>query len=753
MRPRTLDEFIGQEHIIGPGRLLRRAIQADQLSSIILFGPPGTGKTTLAQIIANTTKASFIAINAVLAGVKDIRESIEAARETRKESGRKTILFVDEVHRFNKAQQDALLPHVENGTLTLIGATTENPYFEVNKALVSRSRIFQLKPLEEGHVRDVVRAAIADPERGYGKLKVAIEDEAIEHLMRVASGDARSALNALELAVETTQPGPDGVVHIGLEVAEESIQRRAVLYDKDGDAHYDTISAFIKSVRGSDPDAALYWMSKMVYAGEDPRFIFRRMLILASEDVGLADPNALGVVSAAAQAFDYVGLPEGQFHLAQACLYLATAPKTNTTLAYYDALESVRKEQQDEVPDHLKDASRDSEDLGHGKGYQYPHAFREHWVAQQYLPKALQGKLFYQPSDSGYEAEIRERVARNREAQLEAAEQGRQDEGGGWGGMAKAKSGKPTGYSAWLERAASQSGEVLKKVREEIFRFAQVRRDSLVLDLFGGTGFLTWEACRRSPVGGVWTRCDDEAQRKAMEDWARHLDILARPAFVTAALDDLAASLETSAAGGKAGERPRFDAMVGLDILKRTSDPLRLARDLAAFAAPGAKLILAEANPRYSQGFLDLIPEGNLEASLRAKVAEAERTWREALPISPLEHLSSGLAAAMAAAGSKGSGANPGAAADSPGLEVHRREVLVRKHFTPRQIREWFSPEAANRDSLLGRLAGMLSLREKTSLEAALTDAFAQGGREWRQGYDFLVAEPPTWSAAPGRGP
>ncbi len=730
MRPRTLDEFIGHEHIIGPGRLLRRAIQADQLSSIILFGPPGTGKTTLAQIIANTTRAHFLAINAVLAGVKDIRESLEAAREIRRESGRKTLLFVDEVHRFNKAQQDALLPHVENGTLTLIGATTENPYFEVNKALVSRSRIFQLKPLGETHVREVVRAALADPERGYGRLKVAIEDEALDHLVRVASGDARSALNALELAVETTAPGPDGVIRIGLDVAEESIQRRAVLYDKDGDAHYDTISAFIKSVRGSDPDASLYWMSKMVYAGEDPRFIFRRMLILASEDVGLADPAALGVVAAAAQAFDYVGLPEGQFHLAQACLYLATAPKSNTTLAYYDALESVRKEQRDEVPDPLKDASRDSEDLGHGKGYLYPHAFREHWVAQQYLPSALQGKLFYQPSDSGYEAGIRDRVARNREAQLEAAEQGRLGESdgeapgnGGAHGTAKARGGRTSGHSAWLERAAGQSGEVLKKVREEIFRLAAAQRDSLVLDLFGGTGFLTWEACRRSPAGGVWTRCDDEAQRKAMEEWARHLEILSRPELVIASPDGLPAAL-----AGAPGGAPRFDVLAGLDLLKRSADAPGLLRALAPFAAPGARLVLAEANPRRSQGFAELLPVGSVETSLRDKVSAAEAAWRAGLPESPLE----GLHAALKVE----EGAAP---AWRPALQT--RDVLVSKHFTPRQIRGWFASEAAPRGTLLGRLAAELTLREKASLEAALTDAFAQGGREWRQGYDFLAAE------------
>ena len=398
MRPRTLDEFVGQAHIAAPGRLLRRAISADQLSSIIFHGPPGTGKTTLAMVIANTTRSRFIPLNAVLAGVKDLREAISDARKHRDEDDRRTILFVDEIHRWNKAQQDALLPWVENGTVILVGATTENPYFSVNPPLVSRSRIFRLEPLGPEDLRAVALQALADPERGYGALKVQVEPDALDHLVNVANGDARSVLNALELAVETTPPDDQGSIVINMGVAEESIQRRAVLYDRDGDAHYDTISAFIKSLRGSDPDAALYWLAKMVYAGEYPRFMFRRMLILAGEDVGLADPEAVRVVTACADAFDRVGLPEGRFHLAQAALYLATAPKSNSTLAFFDALNEVEKEGKTDVPSHLKDASRDKKGFGHGEGYLYPHAYRDHWTAQQYLPDTLQGKVFYHPS-------------------------------------------------------------------------------------------------------------------------------------------------------------------------------------------------------------------------------------------------------------------------------------------------------------------------------------------------------------------
>ncbi|MCB0147325.1 MAG: AAA family ATPase, partial [Caldilineaceae bacterium] len=510
MRPRTLDEYAGQQHIVGPGRLLRRAIEADQLSSLIFYGPPGTGKTTLARVIANTTRAHFIAINAVLAGVKDIRESIDEAQNRARLYNQRTILFVDEVHRFNKAQQDALLPWVENGTVIFIGATTENPYFEVNKALVSRSRIFQLVPLTKDDLRAIIQQTLTDPVRGYGGQNITIDDDAVEHLVEVANGDARAVLNALELAVETTGTGKSEIgdrrleigdsqsqqspipnlqspisqspnlqsppLHITLAIAEESIQRRAVLYDKEGDYHFDTISAFIKSLRGSDPDAALYWMAKMVYAGESPRFIFRRMLIFAGEDVGMADPNAIQVVNACAQAFEQVGLPEGRFHLATAALYLATARKSNTAFAFFDALEQVGKEADSGVPNHLKDGNRDKEGFGHGEGYLYPHAYRDHWVAQQYLPSSLQGKVFYQPSDQGYEAAIRVNVARRREAQL-AAMLAAEDE------HVEILTHSPgdAARDRWLQRTISNAGERLGHVRDRVLDAAALTRHSVVL--------------------------------------------------------------------------------------------------------------------------------------------------------------------------------------------------------------------------------------------------------------------------------
>ncbi len=421
MRPRALDEYIGQEHIVGEGKLLRRAIEADRLfSSIILWGPPGTGKTTLAQVIANTTKSHFVTISAILAGKAELREIIDEALERRRLHNERTILFVDEVHRWNKAQQDALLPHVENGAVTLIGATTENPYFEVIKALISRSRVFQLRNLNQTETGILLDRALADKERGYGQKRVILDLEARGHLIEMASGDARNALNAIELAVESTAPDKDGNIHITLDVAQESIQRRAVLYDKDGDAHYDTISAFIKSVRGSDPDAALYWLAKMLYAGEDPRFIIRRLIILAGEDIGLADPMGIVVAASAAQAFDFIGLPEGVYPIVEATLYLATAPKSNSAGAYFKAMKKLEDEGQVSVPKHLQDSNRDGTATGQGQDYVYPHEQEGHFTPQQYLPKRLLGTYFYTPSQEGYESLLATRLEMWREAQRKA---------------------------------------------------------------------------------------------------------------------------------------------------------------------------------------------------------------------------------------------------------------------------------------------------------------------------------------------
>ena len=408
MRPQSIQDVIGQSHIIAPGKLLRRAIEADQVSSLIFYGPPGTGKTTLAKVIARSTRSYFSELNAVTAGVGDIRKVVEEAKERLVMGGQRTTLFVDEIHRFNKSQQDALLPFVEEGTIILIGATTENPFFEVNAALLSRSQIFSLQPLTHEELEKVIERALKDTEQGLGELDVQIEPEAMEHLIHYAEGDARRLLNALELAVSTTSPGADGRITITLDVAVESIQRRAVRYDKSGDNHYDTISAFIKSIRGSDPDAALYWLARMIDAGEDPRFIARRLVISASEDIGNADPQAISVAISCFQAVELVGMPEGRIPLGQATTYLATAPKSNAAYnGINQALAHIQKEGHKPVPTHLRDSAyKGAAKLGHGKGYLYPHNYPYGYVHQQYLPDGLQVS-FYDPKDHGYERHIR----------------------------------------------------------------------------------------------------------------------------------------------------------------------------------------------------------------------------------------------------------------------------------------------------------------------------------------------------------
>jgi putative ATPase len=406
MRPSGLDDFIGQEHILGKDKLLRRLIESDKISSLILYGPPGCGKTTLALIIKDRTKSHFERINAASNNVADIRRIIDQAKKRESMSGKRTILLIDEIHRFNKAQQDVLMPDVEDGNPVLIGTTTHNPFFYVNQALISRSQVFEFKKLTDEALANVIKNAVKDKENGFGNIPLKVDDEAVMHLVKMSEGDARRALSALELGVLTTPPGKDKTVHFTVKIAEESIQKKAVVYDKGEDEHYDTISAFIKSMRGSDPDAALYWLAKMIYAGEDPRFIARRIVICAAEDVGLADPQAIVIANAALQVSEFVGMPEARIPLAQAAVYVASAPKSNASyLGIESALKDVEEGQTLEVPKHLKDANLDSDAFGHGKGYKYAHDFKDHYVRQEYKPS---NKIYYIPTELGYEKKIKE---------------------------------------------------------------------------------------------------------------------------------------------------------------------------------------------------------------------------------------------------------------------------------------------------------------------------------------------------------
>lgn len=414
LRPKTLDEVVGQEHIIAKDKLLYRAIKADKISSVIFYGPPGTGKTTLAKVIANTTSSKFTQLNATVSGKKDMQDVVAKAKDELAMTGKKTILFIDEIHRFNKSQQDYLLPFVEDGTVILIGATTENPYFEVNRALISRSIVFELYPLSEENIKTLIRRAVEDEECGMGSYNVTIDDESVDFLANIANGDARTALNAIELGVLTTDPSEDGKIHITMDVAEECIQKRALKYDKDGDNHYDTISAFIKSMRGSDPDAVVYYLAKMLAAGESIDFIARRIMICASEDVGMANPNALVVATSAAEAVRQIGMPEARIILAEAAVYVAMSPKSNASyMAIERAIAEVENNVQARVPAHLQDAHYSGhDDLGHGVGYKYAHDFPNHWVDQQYLPDEIKDKKFYEPGDLGVEKQMKEFMAK-----------------------------------------------------------------------------------------------------------------------------------------------------------------------------------------------------------------------------------------------------------------------------------------------------------------------------------------------------
>ncbi len=683
MRPRTLGEFIGQEHIVGPGRLLRRAIQKDQLSSLIFSGPPGTGKTTLARVIANTTSGRFVTLNAVLAGIADIRVAVEEAKRHRELYGRRTILFVDEVHRWNKSQQDALLPWVESGTLVLVGATTENPFFEVNKALVSRSRVFQLRSLDEADLANVAKAAVDDVERGYGRWQVRFEEGSLEHLVSMADGDARSLLNALELAVETSaEPWPpaDGAgIQVSLRAAEESIQRRAVLYDKDGDYHYDSASAFIKSIRGSDPDAALYWLSRMIYSGEDPRFAFRRMLISACEDVGMADPDALGVVLSCAEAFDRVGMPEGQFHLAHAALYLSTAPKSNSALAYYDAFKAVAAEQA-EVPRHLKDASRDKEGFGHGEGYLYPHAYRDHWVAQEYLPESLKGRIFYQPGKLGLEGTRRTTILERREAQIAAILQAASGETPGDSrregerGLIWSEAGSER--SSWEVRAEGAAPERLALQRQALFDLADPLRHDRILVIDAREGYFVWEALRRASEGSVVALVRGEREREVIEQYAATLPEMERPFVLVGKPSEITAEEVEGSCGFH-----EFDLVLARDFLSPPAvQPALLARLAAEF--PGARYLGAESLPREGGRLSSLPLSESLEQGLvhAFAVFEADFYGPEGPP--GLGKSAKALETCAAEAGLEE-------------LRVERRVFEYRRRFDRRELGAWFSPDSA----------------------------------------------------------
>jgi len=533
LRPQTLDEFVGQDHILAQGRLLRRSIVADKVGNLLLYGPPGVGKTTLARIIALNTLSHFSVVNAALAGIKDLRSEIESAIDRLNKFGKRTILFIDEVHRFNTAQQDALLPWVENGTLTLIGATTENPYFEVNKALVSRSRLFRLNSLNSKALHQLLQRALNDKKRGYGLKLINLASEAEDHLVDVCNGDARVLLNALELAVESTIANQDTSINIDLKIAEDSIQERAVLYDKKGDAHFDTISAFIKSLRGSDPDAALFWLARMLEAGESPRFIFRRMLIAAGEDIGLADPNAIVIVESCAAAFDRIGLPEGVYPLAQATLYLASTEKSNSVKAIFKAVQKVKDSQKQNVPSHLKDPNRDQESFGDGMGYRYPHSFSKNWVPQQYLPDTLLNEIFWEPTEHGWEGQRRSLLNERRSEQLASLIEVEQQN------PLTITSGKvDNDLDKWLSRQVLQEGERLKNLMTKLWSGITWKKNHRVLVLAPSSLLWSLKPLREASEGGVVLAVSEDHHPKLLAE----LEVLApmeRPVLIDSKVESI----------------------------------------------------------------------------------------------------------------------------------------------------------------------------------------------------------------------
>ena len=709
MRARNLDEFIGQEHILGPGRLLRRAIMADQLTSLILTGPPGCGKTTLAHVIAHTTQSAFFSLNAVLSGLADLRQVIDKAQELKKLYNRKSILFVDEVHRWNKSQQDALLPWTENGTIILIGATTENPYFKVNRALVSRSHIFQLTALTNEDLMKAARQALADKERGYGQYDIEISDESLAHLVQFANGDCRSLLNALELAIETTPtqfpPAKGEKIVIDLSIAEESIQRKAVPYDPNGDDHYDTISAFIKSVRGSDPDAALYWLAQMLYRGEDPDYIWRRLLILASEDIGLADTHALTVVNNCIASFERIGLPEGYYPLAHATLYLATCEKTNSVMGFFDALKEVEAASRADVPNHLRDANRDAAGFGHGQGYKYPHSYDDHWVAQQYLPLALKGKIFYHPSEEGHEKKIKERVLHRREMQLaEAADFMRENyvafsvkEKKEWESWQNSLSKHAATALTWWHRSSLYKTQGLTELRDQLFKAIALPAHSCVCIYGDNTGYLIHEALRRFHAGSVYVLSTREQDADAIKFLTHELEPLHRPQI------HLAKEYE------KIPHSP--DYYEGVILYRPSEDPKILFDHVQQQLGPDSLLavVLPAQIVSLARVFHQLLNDGYRDLLTKAEQQLNQTLWDEAWKIVLEEH----------------------------DFEIERLDISMEEEIdiADQQIQRWFSAQAP-----LGKaLRDLADGNEVQAIESKLMQH--RGAVMWPRHYCVLICK------------